>query len=84
MSCTGARNHARAMRENNGLPNQRCSGGMAPGRTRPPPDWQPAALHQIVAVPELRDELRQLAEVVAVVRVAHDHEAPASRLRCLP
>ena len=40
--------------------------------------FEPAALHQLVTVPKPGDELRQLAEVVAVVRVSHDHE-PAAR-----
>ena len=40
---------------------------------------QPAALHEVVALAQPLDELRHLAEVVAVVGVAHDHEAPARR-----
>ena len=40
---------------------------------------QPATLHQVVSLSQLGDELRDVAEVVAVVRVAHDHVAPARR-----
>ena len=35
---------------------------------------EPAALDQFVSLAQALDELRQLAEIVAVVRVAHDHE----------
>ena len=38
---------------------------------------EPAALHEVVPFAKALDELRQLAEVVAVVRVAHDDEPPA-------
>ena len=80
MSVTGARNHRRASTENIGLPNQRCVNGIAPGSTRPPPASQPAALHEVVARAQLLDELRQFAEIVAVVGVAHHDEAAPRRL----
>ena len=45
---------------------------MAPGMTAPPPAGQPAALDELVALAELLHEPGDLAEVVAVVGVAHD------------
>ena len=47
---------------------------MAPGSIVPAAGWQPAALHEVVPVAELLDELRHLQEVVAVVGIAHDDE----------
>ena len=67
----------RTIAENIGLPHQRCSSGIAPGRTVPPPDGSRQPCDEVVAVAQLLDELRQLEEVVAVVSVAHDDEAAA-------
>ena len=40
---------------------------------------EPAPLHELVAGAQPLDELRQLAEVVAVVGISHDHEPAACR-----
>src|SRR5262249_53945385 len=44
----------------------------------PAPRGEAAALHEIASLLELAHEPRHLAEVVAVVRVPHDHELAAS------
>src|SRR5688500_2371099 len=41
------------------------------------PRGQTAALYEVESLSQLLDEARNLQEIVAVVRVSHDHEAPA-------
>src|SRR6185369_15519229 len=51
-------------------------GGHGTRQDPPAAALQPAALDQVVALPQLGDELRQLEEVVAVVGVPHHDQAP--------
>ena len=81
-SWSGVSNHSARSGQQRDCRSQRCQKRHRPGATVPPPDGMPAALDQLVAVAQLLHEPRDLAEVVAVVRVAHHHEAAARALRC--
>jgi hypothetical protein len=54
--------------------------GHRAGQDDAAPRWESAALDQVEALPELGYEPRHVAEVVAIVGVAHDDErAPGGR-----
>src|SRR5215831_19413115 len=50
------------------------------GKHSTSPRRQPAALHEVVALPQFANESGHVPKVVAVVRIAHDHVSPAGGL----
>ena len=79
----GLRNHVRAMQREHGV--ARASDARTawrPAATTPPPEGSRQPWTSSWPVAELLDEARDLAEVVAVVGVAHHHEPAARAARC--
>ena len=62
------------MKLSTGLPSQRCSGGMAPGAI-PPLKRLPTT--KAAALAQFGKEAVELREVVGIIGIPHDDEAPA-------